>query len=237
LGKFDIWQSQFDFRPHPDDKERIMEIFGRSQYTSFSEHREFELLRHKVAIKGMANSLLIALMPTASTSQILDNSESFEPIHSNLFKKQTLTGDNIIVNQYLQRELMQLGLWNEEMALKIESGGGSIQHITEIPEDVREIFKTAWEINPRQLTKLAAQREMYVDQSQSRNVYLSGYTAEEVGKELLYAQELDLKTVVYYLRTRPAHQAIAWSNPQWHETLLKSTTVCKNKEECTSCSG
>lgn len=236
LGKFDSTPTDLGYLL--DERKRILEIFGRPQYPTFHAHPEFRHLRHKVATQGMANSLLIALMPTASTSQLLDNSESFEPIHSNLFKKQTLTGDNVIVNRFLQRDLMQLGLWDEEMALRIENGGGSVQHIKEIPEDVREIYKTAWEINPRQLTKLAAQREMYVDQSQSRNVYLSGYSAEEVGKELLYAQELDLKTVVYYLRTRPAHQAIAWSNPQWHETLLKSTTVCnRENKECTSCSG
>lgn len=218
-----------------DDTER----FGRVQYSTFFNHPQFTFLRHQISYYGMANSLLIALMPTASTSQILDNSESFEPLHSNLFKKQTLTGDNVVVNRILQQHLQELALWDESMAQRIEMGGGSIQHITEIPEDVREIYKTAWEINPRQLTKLAAQREMYIDQSQSRNVYLSGYSAEEVGNELLYAQELDLKTVVYYLRTRPAHQAIAWSNPQWHETLLKSTTAVCNREnkECTSCSG
>jgi ribonucleoside-diphosphate reductase alpha subunit len=241
--------------PHLWQKRRIRQI--KAHMNIFSNTPKDEVrsgfraqlseLADRVATDGMANSLLIALMPTASTSQILDNSEGVEPLHSNIFKKQTLTGDNVVVNRFLQTHLQELGLWSEEMANRVERSGGSIQAIEEIPLAVRAIYKTAWEINPRCLAQLAAQRAPWVDQSQSRNVYLSGLSAEEVGAELLYAQELDLKTVVYYLRTRPAHQAIAWSNPEWHTNLLPKEAaaahhpmdaVCCNDEECcTSCSG
>ena len=246
LGRLGPWKKDYkNFKTIEEIDAKMRNVFGRLQHASFYQHPQYTILRRQVAEKGMANSLLIALMPTASTSQILDNSESFEPLHSNLFKKRTLTGDNVVVNRFLQQHLEELDLWSERMALDVEAGGGSIQHIMEIPENVRAIYKTAWEIDPRCLTKLAAQREIYIDQSQSRNVYLSGYNAKEVGEELLYAQSLDLKTVVYYLRTKPPHQAIAWSDPQWHETLLNNAadnqssvcTLTDNTGACTSCSG
>jgi ribonucleoside-diphosphate reductase alpha subunit len=214
-----LWEENQDLlKPRRD--------LGRSQHSSFYLHAALNNLRHNISLDGMSNSLLIALMPTASTSQILDNSESCEPLHSNVFKKQTLTGENVVVNRFLQRDLMKLNLWDEAIALEIERSGGSVQHIDRIPQELRQVYKTAWEIDPKCLALLAAQREPWIDQSQSRNVYIAGATHENVGQELLYAQSLGLKTIVYYLRTKPAREALRWADPKWYQSCVKSSSSC-----------
>lgn len=160
---------------------------------------------------GIRNSLLVAPMPTASTSQILGNIESFEPFTTNIYSRRTLAGEFVLVNQHLVNELIELGLWSKEMKDRIIIGRGSIQHIKDIPEDVRTRYKTVWEISQRVLIDLAADRGAYICQSQSLNLYSPDPTFRKLSSMHFYAWSRGLKTGQYYLRTRPAADAQQFS--------------------------
>ena len=131
---------------------------------------EWDLLREEVKKHGVRNSLLLAPMPTASTAQILGNNECFEPYTSNIYTRRVLSGEFIIVNKHLLRDLVKLGIWNDRLKNKLMASNGSIQNIDEIPENIKELYKTAWEISQKEILDMAADRGAYIDQSQSLNI-------------------------------------------------------------------
>jgi len=154
--------------------------------------------------KGLRNSLLVAPMPTASTSQILGNNECFEPFTSNLYTRRVLAGDFMVVNKYLVEELTNLNLWTSNVRSQIIENNGSIQTIGEIPADVRELYKTAWEIPQKTLINMAADRAPFICQSQSLNLFLAEPTYAKISSMHVYAWKQGLKTGCYYLRTKAA---------------------------------
>ncbi len=159
-------------------------------------------LRQRVKETGLRNSLLIAPMPTASTSQILGNNECFEPFTSNLYTRRTLAGEFIMVNKYLLKELMDAGIWSEALKQEMVARNGSVQGITAIPSDIQDRYKTAWELKQRTLIDLAAERGAYIDQSQSLNLFVADPTYLKLNSMHFYSWRAGLKTGCYYLRTK-----------------------------------
>lgn len=172
---------------------------------------DWQGLKKEIEIFGVRNSLLIALMPTASTSQILGNSESFEPYTSNIFVRRVLSGEFIVFNKHLINDLIELRLWNEEMRNKLIAANGSVQHLDVIPKEVREIYKTVWEISQRSLIDMAADRAPYICQTQSLNLYLQHPTLAQLTSMHFYTWKKKLKTGMYYFRTSPASDAIKFT--------------------------
>jgi ribonucleoside-diphosphate reductase alpha chain len=151
---------------------------------------------------GLRNSLLLAPMPTASTSQILGYNECFEPFTSNIYTRRTLAGEFIIINRYLMSDLMKLGLWSEEMKQMIVARNGSVQDIPQIPEDIQARYKTSWELKQKTLIDMAAHRGAFICQSQSLNLFVADATYAKLTSMHFYAWKLGLKTGCYYLRTK-----------------------------------
>jgi ribonucleoside-diphosphate reductase alpha chain len=170
---------------------------------SVSDPARWEALRARIAQVGLRNSLLVAIAPTATIASIAGCGECIEPQVSNLFKRETLSGDFLQVNRYLIEELKALGLWNETMRARIKDGNGSIQRIEEIPAEVRAIFRTAWEIPMRSLIDMAADRAPFIDQSQSLNLFMESPSIGALSAMYFHAWKKGLKTT-YYLRSRPA---------------------------------
>lgn len=176
-----------------------------------SDRYDWERLRQQVMQHGIRNSLLVALMPTASTSQILGNNECIEPITSNIYTRRVLSGEFVIVNKYLMHDLIDLGLWDEAMKNKIIAGNGSIQHIDEIPDELKELYKTVWEIKQKAIVDLAADRGAFVCQSQSLNIFLREPNFKKLTSMHFYGWNRGLKTGTYYLRTQAAADAIKFT--------------------------
>lgn len=172
---------------------------------------EWDQLKEDIKRFGLRNSLLLAPMPTASTSQILGFNESFEPFTSNIYQRRTLAGEFTVVNKYLIRDLINLGLWSVDMKNRILLGNGSIQHIQEIPQSIRDLYKTAWELKQRVLIDQSADRGIYICQSQSLNLFVEDPEFNKLSTMHLYAWKKGLKTGMYYLRTRPKAKTIAFS--------------------------
>ena len=172
---------------------------------------DWENLRLDVMNHGVRNSLLVAPMPTASTSQILGNNECFEPYTSNIYTRRVLSGEFIIVNKFLLRDLVNLGLWNTTMKDKIISANGSIQEIDEIPQELKDLYKTVWEIKMRNIIDMAADRGAYICQSQSLNLFINAPNASKLTSMHFYAWKKGLKTGMYYLRTQAASQAVKFT--------------------------
>ncbi|MES2778464.1 MAG: ribonucleoside-diphosphate reductase subunit alpha [Bacteroidota bacterium] len=172
---------------------------------------DWETLRADVIKHGVRNSLLVAPMPTASTSQILGNNECFEPYTSNIYSRRVLSGEFVIVNKHLLKDLVSLGLWNNEMKNNIIGANGSIQHIPGIPADIKELYKTVWEIKQRNLIDMAADRGAYICQSQSLNLFVDTPTASKLTSMHFHAWKSGLKTGMYYLRTQAATQAVQFT--------------------------
>ncbi|KAI9330570.1 ribonucleotide reductase [Zopfochytrium polystomum] len=168
-------------------------------------------LRARIAVHGVRNSLLVAPMPTASTSQILGNNECFEPYLSNIYTRRVLAGEFQVVNPHLLRDLTELGLWNEAMKNQIIAENGSIQRIASIPDDLKGIYKTAWEISQRTIIDMAADRGAFIDQSQSMNIHMAEPTYGKLTSMHFYGWKKGLKTGMYYLRSRPAAEAIKFT--------------------------
>ena len=168
-------------------------------------------LRTDVMDHGVRNSLLVAPMPTASTSQILGNNECFEPYTSNIYSRRVLSGEFIIVNKHLLKDLVNLGLWNNEMKNRIIAANGSIQKIVEIPADIKELYKTVWEIKQRNLIDMAADRGAFICQSQSLNLFVDSPTISKLTSMHFYGWKKGLKTGMYYLRTQAATQAVQFT--------------------------
>jgi len=168
-------------------------------------------LRNEVMEHGVRNSLLVAPMPTASTSQILGNNECFEPYTSNIYSRRVLSGEFIIVNKHLLKDLVSLGLWNNDMKNRIIAANGSIQKINEIPADIKELYKTVWEIKQRNLIDMAADRGAFICQSQSLNLFVDSPTNSKLTSMHFYGWKKGLKTGMYYLRTQAATQAVQFT--------------------------
>jgi ribonucleoside-diphosphate reductase alpha chain len=172
---------------------------------------DWETLRKEIKEFGVRNSLLVAPMPTASTSQILGNNECFEPYTSNIYTRRVLSGQFMVVNKHLLRDLIDLGLWSEEMKNAIIANNGSIQPIDGIPQDIKELYKTAWEIKQRSIIDMAADRGAFIDQSQSLNLFMESPNYKKLTSAHFYAWEKGLKTGMYYLRSRPAVDPIKFT--------------------------
>lgn len=161
--------------------------------------------------KGVANSLLLAPMPTASTSQILGNNECFEPYTTNIYLRRTLAGEFVVVNKHLVKALQKVGLWSKEMKDLMIKAGGSIQNITDIPDDIKHLYKTVWEISQKVIIDMAADRGVYVDQSQSMNLFVENPTLSKLSSMHMYAWKAGLKTGMYYLRSKAKARPIQFS--------------------------
>ena len=205
------------------------------------ERWDWEGLRNKILKDGVRNSLLVAPMPTASTSQILGNNECIEPFTSNIYTRRTLSGEFTVVNKFLVKDLIKLDLWNETMKDQIIQHNGSIQNIDKIPSDIKELYKTAWEIKQKSIIEMAADRGAFVDQSQSLNIHMTDVNMGKLNSMHFYAWKLGLKTGMYYLRTKAAADAIKFtirenSNQVTKEEMTEQM-ICslENKDECISC--
>jgi ribonucleoside-diphosphate reductase alpha chain len=203
--QFDLWTE--------DDKDHTS---GRWDWSK---------LREDIKTHGIRNSLLVAPMPTASTSQILGNNECFEPFTSNIYVRRTLAGEFVCVNKHLIQDLIALGLWTTAMKDRIIQQNGSVQNIESIPSHLREVYKTVWEIKAKCIIDLAVDRGRFIDQSQSLNVHMTDATYSKLTSMHFYAWKSGLKTGMYYLRTQAAVDALQF-------------TVCSREDkDCTSCSG
>jgi ribonucleoside-diphosphate reductase subunit M1 len=169
--------------------------------------KRWNILREKILIHGVRNSLLVALMPTASTSQILGNNECFEPITSNIYTRRTLAGDFVVVNQYLVRDLIARDIWSKEIKNRIISANGSVQNLEFLTSEDKELYKTVWEIKQKTLIDLSADRTPFVCQTQSLNLFFEEPKNTTLGSALIYGWRRGLKTGAYYIRSRPKVQA------------------------------
>ena len=168
-------------------------------------------LRKDIKKNGVRNSFLVAPMPTASTSQILGNNECFEPYTSNIYTRRVLSGEFIVVNKHLLEDLVKLGLWNEELKQELMKANGSIQHIDFIPQDIKDLYKTVWELSMKDIIDMARHRGYFIDQSQSLNLFMEGATMAKLTSMHFYAWKSGLKTGMYYLRTKSAVDAIKFT--------------------------
>ncbi len=172
---------------------------------------DWEALRSKVIQNGVRNSLLVAPMPTASTSQILGNNECFEPYTSNIYTRRVLSGEFVVVNKHLLRDLVKIGLWNDSMKNKLIAANGSVQAISEIPQHLKDLYRTAWEIKQKSIVDMAADRGAYICQSQSLNIFMENANFGKLTSMHFYAWKAGLKTGMYYLRTKAAADAVKFT--------------------------
>jgi ribonucleoside-diphosphate reductase subunit M1 len=195
-----------------------------------SDRYNWNNLKNKIKKNGLRNSLLVAPMPTASTSQILGNNECFEPYTSNIYMRRTLAGEFICINKYLIKDCLDIGIWSDLLKEKIIQNNGSIMNIKEIPDSFKSIYKTVWEISQKRILDMACDRGMYIDQSQSLNIYMKEISYSKITSMHFYGWKNGLKTGMYYLRTKPAVDAIKFS-------LNKEKLDNQEDEECLMCSG
>jgi ribonucleotide reductase alpha subunit len=176
---------------------------GHSQTLGY----DWAALKTSIVANGLRNSLLIAPMPTASTSQILGYNECFEPITSNIYSRRTMAGEFVLPNKYLMKDLIKMGLWNEQIKNNIVANKGSVQQLTFLPEHIRNKYKIVWEIPMKHVIDMAADRGVYVCQSQSMNLWMEDPVYNKMTSMHFYAWEKGLKTGIYYLRRKAKHQA------------------------------
>ncbi len=176
-----------------------------------SDRWEWSVLKEEVKTYGVRNSLLLAPMPTASTAQILGNNECFEPYTSNIYTRRVLSGEFIVVNKHLLHDLVKLGLWNENLKNKLIAANGSIQHINEIPDNLKLLYKTAWEMSQKAILEMAADRGAYICQSQSLNLFMESANFAKLTSMHFFSWKKGLKTGMYYLRTKAATDAIKFT--------------------------
>ena len=204
---------------------------------------EWDLLKDEVKKYGVRNSLLLAPMPTASTAQILGNNECFEPYTSNIYTRRVLSGEFIIVNKHLLKDLVKEGLWDKTMRQKIMAANGSVQNIENVPENLKQLYKTAWEISQKSIIEQAADRGAYICQSQSLNIFMENANFGKLTSMHFYGWEKGLKTGMYYLRTKAATDAIKFTVDK--DVVAKSTSKSKEEiacslddpDDCEMCSG
>ena len=208
---------------------------------------EWDVLKEEVKQYGVRNSLLLAPMPTASTAQILGNNECFEPYTSNIYTRRVLSGEFIIVNKHLLKDLVKAGLWNKDMRQKIMQANGSVQNINEVPQNLKDLYKTAWEISQKAIIDQAADRGAYICQSQSLNIFMENANFGKLTSMHFYGWEKGLKTGMYYLRTKAATDAIKFTVEKTVTEMPVAQTVedqqaaiaCSldDPEGCEMCSG
>jgi|UniRef100_A0A6C0JFF5 ribonucleoside-diphosphate reductase alpha subunit len=174
-------------------------------------HYDWDAMKERVKTKGLRNSLLMAPMPTASTAQILGNNECFEPYTTNIYLRRTLAGEFVIVNKHLVNDLKEIGLWSKEMKDLMVKAGGSIQTIVDIPEDIKKLYRTVWEIKMKDVIDMAADRGRFIDQSQSMNLFMESPTMSKLSSMHMYAWKKGLKTGMYYLRSKAKARPIQFS--------------------------
>ena len=201
-----------------------------------SDRWDWEKLRQEVMTHGVRNSLLLAPMPTASTSQILGNNECFEPYTSNIYNRRVLSGEFVVVNKFLLKDLIELGLWNPTMKNKLIAENGSVQNIPEIPTELKELYKTVWEIKQKTIIDMAAERGAFICQSQSLNLFMAEPNLAKLTSMHFHAWKSGLKTGMYYLRTKAAVDAIKFT-VDTQLLLGQSQVACSldNPEECLAC--
>jgi len=212
-----------------------------------SSRWEWDILKEEVKQHGVRNSLLLAPMPTASTAQILGNNECFEPYTSNIYTRRVLSGEFIIVNKHLLKDLVKEGLWNMDMRQKIMAANGSVQHIPEIPSRIKELYKTAWEISQKAIIDQAADRGAFICQSQSLNIFMEQANFGKLTSMHFYGWEKGLKTGMYYLRTKAATDAIKFTidksvveEPSVNSLEDQQAAIAcslENPDNCEMCSG
>merc|ERR1712125_154067 len=196
------------FAGSPASKGQLQfDLWGR---TNQSGRWDWAALKERIAKHGLRNSLLVAPMPTASTAQILGNNESFEPYTQNLYVRRVLSGEFVQVNKHLLRDLIKRDLWTEETRLQLIAHNGSVQQLN-LPQDLKELYKTVWEIKQRIILDMAADRGAYIDQSQSLNIHMTDATTAKLSSMHFHGWQLGLKTGMYYLRTKAAVDAIKFT--------------------------
>ena len=179
--------------------------------TRFSGRYDWDAMRERIKAKGLRNSLLMAPMPTASTAQILGNNECFEPYTTNIYLRRTLAGEFVVVNKHLVDDLKKVGLWSKEMKDIMVKAGGSIQNIVDIPDAIKDLYKTVWEISQKCIIDMAADRGRFIDQSQSMNLFVESPTLSKLSSMHMYAWKSGLKTGMYYLRSKAKARPIQFS--------------------------
>jgi ribonucleoside-diphosphate reductase alpha chain len=212
-----------------------------------SSRWEWDLLRSEVMEHGVRNSLLVAPMPTASTAQILGNNECFEPYTSNIYTRRVLSGEFIVVNKHLLKDLVKEGLWNKDMRSKLMISNGSVQNINEIPTQLKDLYKTAWEISQKTILEFAADRGAYICQSQSLNIFMENASFGKLTSMHFHGWKQGLKTGMYYLRTKAATDAIKFTvdknfskepeNKTNESKVAKEVCSTDSSENCETCEG
>eukprot|EP01047_Picozoa_sp_COSAG01_P026569 COSAG01_NODE_1716_length_9403_cov_4.038697_9_plen_779_part_00 len=201
-----------------------------------SDRWNWDNLKRRIKQHGLRNSLVTAPMPTASTAHILGNTESFEPLSNNLYVRRTMAGEFVVINDSLVRDLQKLGLWNTDMKNRIIMHAGSVQNIEEIPQSLKNIYKTVWEMQMKTLIDMAVARGAFIDQSQSFNCYMAEPNYKKLSAMHFYGWKKGLKTGMYYLRADPPSRAIAFTLEQQKKNEQKLVCSLKNKEACEACS-
>lgn len=225
LAKIDGPYSSFQGSPFSKGQMQF-DLWGVSMS---DERHPWSTLRQKLVQHGARNSLLTAPMPTASTASIMGNTESFEPRTSNLYTRRVLSGEYIVINRYLQTALEERGLWTEEMSRALIQQRGSVQNIDDVPQDLKNIFKTVWELSQRTIIDMAADRGCFIDQSQSMNIHLQEPTRSVLTSVHYHSWNRGLKTGMYYLRTQPKAKALQF-------TCSVQKPQVQEEDECMSCS-
>ena len=202
-----------------------------------SDRWEWDVLKDEIKKHGMRNSLLLAPMPTASTAQILGNNECFEPYTSNIYTRRVLSGEFIVVNKHLLRDLVKLDLWDDDMKNRLIAANGSIQNIDEVPDNIKLIYRTAWEISQRSILDMAADRGAFICQSQSLNIFMENVTNSKLTSMHFHAWKKGLKTGMYYLRTKAAADAIKFTVDKKYKTQDDTKAAKPAKTDITTKTG
>ena len=219
------------FRDSPADKGQLQfDLWGQTDYL-------FEKLKEDIHLWGLRNSLLVAPMPTASTAQIMGNNEAFEPYTTNIYLRRTLAGEFVMINKHLVRDLQKLGLWSKDLKNGIIAANGSVQHIEGLPDQLKAVYRTAWEIPQKSIIDMAADRGAFIDQSQSMNIFMENPTMAKLSSMHMYGWKKGLKTGMYYLRTRAKAQPIKFTIDP--DAVKAAALACsrENPEACLMCSG
>lgn len=223
--QFDLWDT--------DDKDTPSHRADRGY--------DWQALRKKIQQVGLRNSLLVAPMPTASTSQILGVNECFEPFSSNLYVRRVKAGEFIMTNPHLLEDLVDRGLWNQEVRNQLMRDGGSVANIDVLPDRLKALYKTVWEIKMKDIIDMAADRGKFIDQSQSLNLFIADPTVNKLTAMHFYAWKKGLKTGMYYLRTKPAVNAIQYTveknrSKENQEVSTESIPSIDDADICLNCS-
>lgn len=229
--QMDLWLNEVN---------EVNKVNEASEATEFKSNcnLDWNILKEDIKTFGLRNSLTTAIMPTASTSQILGNYECIEPMNSNVYSRRTLAGNFIVMNKYLVKDLQKINLWDDKMKDEIIKNNGSIQEITSIPDKLKDIYKTVWEIKQRSVVDLAIDRGLFVDQSQSLNIFMATPSYKKLTSCHMYTWKQGLKTGMYYLRSKPAVNAIKFTlSSSESNNSLSEESDSSSENQCDVCSG